>query len=724
MTKTTLQYSYEGEEGPSPELDDKKLLDNSFQLISRLEKLSRSNLPNLAKHHQLRLSLEMVKIIFLKTFEPSWAFIRDWILYGALPDPHQNFFIEPDPNFKDQLNLDDWWAKSYRIKDSFERVAPEDTLEGQEQPIRSRSSVVPRFLEFMKHEILEAGRSRILLDRLNLKLDTDDAGFGDDGNKLWIRFEDLVLKKEVCELSRRENRIRSNNHCHRSSLLFSSARFRNGWPSRSSEEQEKDTSNVDEEDNKEYFEFELKKIVEDYLRPKLELIYRTLDSKVIQGSSSSHTLADHLGKVGSSSSRRREMVGLKEYIIEFNNFYLSEGGGLMESDLIESIFQKRFSDLNGTGSGFDRTDTDELNLMMIKSFETQRPSKLIMDCMPRLMLVKDESDGFSKEKKSERGGNHLREDEEMILMIDFRNVSIPVNYVINPRSILKRGYDQIFHRIYLSYRFLKIRFDRLMIDRLKSTKSNYEKTRKGLGCQTSLKGAVKEGKSLGVDLMGLMVVRINWFLNLIKEYYFDLIIKNWKNHITKFFSASYDNLNHDGGLCPRPEGRRRFGERKFIEIIRFVEKSFRELELFLFLNEHKRSGFCVRAKVEKLFKTIEEVLRILAHKDQEPPQEKRERFGSGQLRMRREALGVKVGLEGLRVRFERLIKELESEIYRTEKGLNCKNINMRQIEKEDERTDEMDCIDGGGSDTAESCFVGVGVECLKILKFRLVDEFI
>ncbi|CAH7675553.1 hypothetical protein PPACK8108_LOCUS10571 [Phakopsora pachyrhizi] len=149
----------------------------------------------------------------------------------------------------------------------------------------------------------------------------------------------------------------------------------------------------------------------------------------------------------------------------------------MESNLIEFIFQKRLSDLNGTGLGFGKTDADELNLMMIKSFETQRPLKLILDCIPRLMLVKDKSDGFTKEKESEKAGSHLREDVDIIMMIDFRNVLIPMSYVINPTSILKRGYNQIFHRIYLSYRFLMTRFDQLMTNCLKSTKSIYGKNK-------------------------------------------------------------------------------------------------------------------------------------------------------------------------------------------------------------------------------------------------------
>ncbi|CAH7678656.1 hypothetical protein PPACK8108_LOCUS13107 [Phakopsora pachyrhizi] len=131
-----------------------------------------------------------------------------------------------------------------------------------------------------------------------------------------------------------------------------------------------------------------------------------------------------------------------------------------------------------------------------------------------------------------------------------------------------------------------------------------EKTRRGVRGKTSTKVADKHGKFLGVNQMGLVVVWINWFLNLIKEYYFDLIIKNWKSHITKLFSSSDDN---DG--CPNPiwERQRHFEERKLIEIVRFVEKSIKELELFLFLDKHKQSVFYVRVKVEKLFKNIEEV---------------------------------------------------------------------------------------------------------------------
>ncbi|CAH7690484.1 hypothetical protein PPACK8108_LOCUS25839 [Phakopsora pachyrhizi] len=261
----------------------------------------------------------------------------------------------------------------------------------------------------------------------------------------------------------------------------------------------------------------------------------------------------------------------------------------MESNLMEFIFQKRLSDLNRTGFGFGKTDADEINLMMIKSFETQRPLKLILDCIPRLMLVKDNSDGFTKEKESEKAGSHLREDVDIIMMIELRNVLIPMNYVINPTLILKRVYDQIFHRIYLSY---------------SPPRLSMEQTRRGVGGKTSSKVADKHGKFLGLNLMGLVVVRICWFLNMVKEYYFDLIIKNWKNHITKFFSSSDDN---DSCLNPRPERQRHFEERKLIEIVRFVEKSVKELELFLFLDKHKQSVFHARVKVEKLFKNIEEV---------------------------------------------------------------------------------------------------------------------
>ncbi|KAI8443719.1 hypothetical protein BY996DRAFT_6546289 [Phakopsora pachyrhizi] len=118
-----------------------------------------------------------------------------------------------------------------------------------------------------------------------------------------------------------------------------------------------------------------------------------------------------------------------------------------------------------------------------------------------------------------------------------------------------------------------------------------EKTRRGVGGKTSSKVADKHGKFLG------------------------------------FFSPSDDN---DGCLNLRPERQRIFEERKLIEIVRLVEKSVKELELFLFLDKHKQSGFYVRVKVEKLFKNIEE------------------RSGSGQLRMRGKALGVKMGLDGLR----------------------------------------------------------------------------
>ncbi|CAH7675683.1 hypothetical protein PPACK8108_LOCUS10709 [Phakopsora pachyrhizi] len=177
----------------------------------------------------------------------------------------------------------------------------------------------------------------------------------------------------------------------------------------------------------------------------------------------------------------------------------------MESDLIEFIFQKHLSDLNRTGLGFGKTDADELNLMMIKTDPGLNAKAYACQRQVR-RVYKGEID------------------VDMIMMIDFRNVLIPMNYVINPTLILKRGYNQIFHRIIMSYRSLKTRFDQLMINFLKYTKS--------VGGKTSSKVGDKHGKLLGL------------------------------------FSSSDDN---DGCLNPRPERQRRFEERKLIEIVRFVE---------------------------------------------------------------------------------------------------------------------------------------------------------
>ncbi|KAJ1698349.1 hypothetical protein LUZ63_006861 [Rhynchospora breviuscula] len=91
---------------------------------------------------------ELLKYLFVRSFEPYWEFIKSWIYQANINDPYEEFFLD--------------WSESVAVSSSFR--APEDELS---QFVKERNNVpLPCFLGDVSRPILRTGEQVHVLVKL------------------------------------------------------------------------------------------------------------------------------------------------------------------------------------------------------------------------------------------------------------------------------------------------------------------------------------------------------------------------------------------------------------------------------------------------------------------------------------------------------------------------------------------------------------------------------
>lgn len=180
---------------------------------SRPTKVFLDNLYRIACHFDSycnsAVAVEQMKIIFLKTCEPVWMWIGDWIMYGRLPEARSNqgqgllqkvldegFFIRISQP-EESNTVTNWWEDHYFLK----------------------QDAIPEFLQDFAEEVLEGGKAQALSHILGI--------FPDTPRFSWPKLTELVklttcvpsIAKPQSNLNRANVlrlHLRPTSHCYRS----------------------------------------------------------------------------------------------------------------------------------------------------------------------------------------------------------------------------------------------------------------------------------------------------------------------------------------------------------------------------------------------------------------------------------------------------------------------------------------------------------------------------
>ncbi|KAI9604089.1 hypothetical protein H4Q26_003701 [Puccinia striiformis f. sp. tritici PST-130] len=231
---------------------------------------------------------------------------------------------------------------------------------------------------------------------------------------------------------------------------------------------------------------------------------------------------------------------LSTYLNELNQFYL------LGSKTSIHFVKKVFNDLNEFKSArlnpeqVDHSSSwfedQVLNSNLSKSFEYS-PSPIICSCLPKVKLSSP--------------SDIATEDQFEMLGLIRVNLSIPspLNYIIDNLNILN-SYNKCFNFLVQLTRSSQILDSMIWIKPVLSMNSSDSRKEKGGGRSSTIKEFESKPES---KQFYKLKNRLNWFINLMIDYSFNLVVFNWKSKVVEAL-----DVDHVGDLSQTIQHTRRW----------------------------------------------------------------------------------------------------------------------------------------------------------------------